>query len=334
MNGPDADMAECVRDAARDRRLRILTWHVHGNYLYSLGHLPHDIYVPVSDCAGPGYGRLGARIPWSANLREIPLRDLGRHDFDCILYQARSHWEAADALLTEAQRRLPCIYLEHNPPEPHAAESRHFFTHPRGLLLHVTAYNALMWDSGGMPWRIVEHGVPAPAVGPRDGTLARGIVAVNHMHRRGRRLGADLFECARRRAAIDLIGMESEQYGGLGEVPNMEVAAFMARYRYFFSPVRYGSLSLALVEAMMTGLPVVGVASTELPNVVTSGVHGYVDTRWPRVLEAARMLQADAGLAREWGRAARRMALRRFGIRRFVDDWNRVLSEVMEDCNA
>ena len=32
------------------RRLRILTWHVHGNYLYYLTQVPHDFYI-VADAA-------------------------------------------------------------------------------------------------------------------------------------------------------------------------------------------------------------------------------------------------------------------------------------------
>lgn len=30
-----------------DRPLRILTWHVHGSYLYYLSHAGHDLYLPV-----------------------------------------------------------------------------------------------------------------------------------------------------------------------------------------------------------------------------------------------------------------------------------------------
>jgi len=153
---------------------------------------------------------------------------------------------------------------------------------------------------------------------------------VNHLHRRGRRLGADLFDALRQETALDLIGMDSVNHSGLGEIPNMEVAAFISRYRYFFSPVRYGSLSLALIEAMLAGLPIVGLATTELPSIVTSGVHGYVDNRVSRLLDAMQELQVDAGLARRWGVAARAVAEERFGIRRFVDDWNAVLMELQE----
>lgn len=323
MNGP-AFSGDVVGPRSRTSgRLRILTWHVHGNYLYALSHLPHDIHVPVS--AQPGHGPLGNRIPWGSNMHEVPAASLRHCRFDCVVYQSRANWEEAVALLSDEQRRLPCIYLEHNPPEPHAAESRHFFRHAHGLIVHVTAYNAMMWDNGDVPCRVIEHGVAIPAVHRPARTLDRGITVVNHMYRRGRRLGADVFEALRRDVALDLIGMDSLAHGGLGEVPNMEVAGFMARYRYFFSPVRYGSLSLALVEAMMAGLPVVGLATTELPAVVSNGVHGYLDNRLPRLVEVMRLLQSDAGLAVRWGDAARSMALQRFGIRRFVDEWNAAL---------
>ncbi|RPJ39612.1 MAG: glycosyltransferase family 1 protein, partial [Chloroflexi bacterium] len=29
------------------RRKRVLTWHVHGNYLYYLTQAPHDFFLPV-----------------------------------------------------------------------------------------------------------------------------------------------------------------------------------------------------------------------------------------------------------------------------------------------
>src|SRR5690606_26709864 len=134
------------------------------------------------------------------------------------------------------------------------------------------------WDAGDMRTRVVEHGVPTPVGVSYTGERASGITVINGLRKRGRRMGADLFEWSRGRVPLDLIGMQSEEMDGLGEVPNLEVAAFVARYRYFFSPIRYTSLGLALVEAMLVGVPIVGVAATELPTVITNGVNGFVHT--------------------------------------------------------
>lgn len=304
-------------------RLRILTWHVHGNYLYSLTQAPHDFVVPTLPGNPAGYSALGTKIPWGANVREVPAHALQNEHFDCVVYQSRSVFERDRIdLLTPEQQALPCVYIEHNPPEPHPTDSVHFFHHDDGILVHVTPYNALMWHSPDVRTRIVEHGVVAASHSLYTGELDRGIAAINHLQRRGRRVGADIYEWAANRVPLDLIGMQSENMGGLGEISNMQVPAYMARYRFFFTPIRYASLGLSLIEAMLAGMPVVGVAATELPNVITNGVDGYVDSRRERLLACMRQLLAEPALAKAWGQAARKTAQQRFSIERYISDWN------------
>ncbi|MEI2415165.1 glycosyltransferase family 4 protein [Orrella sp. JC864] len=311
------------------RRLRILTWHVHGNYLYSLTQLPHDFVVPYLP-GRAGYGALGEKIPWGENVRQVPADALREQALDCVIYQSRGNLEDAAALLDARQQALPCAYIEHNPPEPHPTDTVHPFRHERGVLVHVTHYNAAMWHAPGMPAQVIEHGVPAPAGPLYRGELARGIVVVNHLARRGRRVGADLYQALSRSVPLDLIGMDAQALGGIGEVPNMQVGRFISDYRFFFSPVRYASLGLSLVEAMLCAVPVVGFAATELPCVIQSGHNGYVDTSPARLEQAMRALLQDRELARQWGEAGRRTALQRFSMDRFVADWQRLLNTLME----
>lgn len=311
------------------RRLRILVWHVHGNYLHALTQVPHDFVVPAAP-GRPGYGDLGNKIPWGPNVRQVPAGTVRELPFDCVIYQSRANLDDARDLLTPAQRALPSIYIEHNPPEPHPTDTVHPFRHDRGVLVHVTGYNSVMWDSGGMPIEVIEHGLVQDPTVQYRGELERGIVVVNHLRRRGRRVGADLYAQAARQVPLDLIGMDAESLGGIGEIPNMEVGRFMAAYRCFFSPIRYASLGLSLVEAMMCGVPVVGYAATELPCVIQSGRNGYVDTRPERLVEVMRQLLHDPDLARQWGEAGRQTAIERFSIQRYVADWLRVLDRLME----
>jgi glycosyltransferase involved in cell wall biosynthesis len=160
------------------------------------------------------------------------------------------------------------------------------------------------------------------------GELERGIVVVNGMARRGRRLGADVFERVRRDVPLDLIGMLSEEAGGLGEVKHGGLHAFEARYRFFFNPIRYTSLGLAVCEAMMIGMPIIGLATTEMPTVVENGVSGYVDTNVEALIERMKQLLRDPAEARRLGEGARRHALERFDIGRFARDWDSIFAEV------
>lgn len=313
------------------KRLSILTWHVHGNYLYYLTQAPHDFYIVTKPGHPPGYaGRVGA-LPWGENVHEVPFDAVRDQTFDCVVYQQRSHYEEdRHTLLSEAQRRLPQVYIEHDPPQQHPTDTLHWVQDRAALLVHVTHFNRLMWDSGVTPTEVIEHGVVVPPQVRYTGELERGITVINHLRQRGRRLGADVFEAARQQVPLDLIGMDAQSAGGIGEVANPEVAAFCARYRFFFNPIRYTSLGLAIVEAMTIGMPIVGLATTELAAVIQNGVNGHVSTDPAELVEVMRALLADPQHARRLGEGAARTARERFGIERFARDWDRVLRLVTQ----
>ena len=311
------------------RRLRILTWHVHGNYLYNLTQVPHDFYL-VTDAARSMHhsGRSGI-LPWGANVHEAPVETLQDMAFDVVMFQSRHEWdEAQHRELSEAQRRLPRIYIEHDPPQAHPTDSRHWVDDPNVLLVHVTPFNVLMWDSGSTPTRVIDHGVLPLQTASYSGHVARGIVVVNNLQSRGRRLGLDVYRQVAERVPLTLYGMGSEAVGGAGEVPNDRLPGVMAAHRFFFNPIRWTSLGLAIIEAMMVGLPIVGLATTELVTVIRNGENGFVDTRIEPLVDAMQQLLEQPELARELGAAARRTAEARFGIDRFVADWLDALAQV------
>lgn len=238
------------------RKLRVLTWHVHGNYLLYLSRAGVEFVLPTRPGRGEGYGGRGTTFPFGTNVTEVPAEAVPKLDFDCVLFQSRRNYELDQyVILSDEQRRLPRIYLEHDPPLEHPTDTRHWFDDSAGLLVHVTPFNALFWDAGRTPTRVIDHGVEVPPGARYGGGLQKGLVVVNHLRQRGRRLGADVFERLRRVVPLDLVGMDAESLGGLGEVFPPDLPAFMNRYRFFFHPIRFTSLGLALIEAMMVGVP-------------------------------------------------------------------------------
>lgn len=312
------------------RRLRILTWHVHGNYLYNLTQVPHDFYLAVDPDGSPGRaGRVGA-LPWGDNVHEAPLERISQLPFDVVLYQHRAGWDDdRERWLSPAQRELPRIYLEHDPPQQHPTDTRHWVQDRGALLVHCTHFNALMWDAGITPTRVIEHGVKPMSDVRYQGDSAIGLVVVNHLERRGRRLGADLYRSLVKEVPLLLAGMGSETMpGGLGEVSQTKLPRLMATHRFFFHPVRYTSMGLAVIEAMLVGQPVVGLATTELATVITNGHNGFVDNRPAVLADVMWQLLHDRSLAMDWGERGRALAQERFGIDRFVADWLSALQEI------
>jgi hypothetical protein len=310
------------------RPLRVLTWHIHGSYLASLACVPHTWILPVRPGRPERYGGRIGSFDWPGHVVEVAAEDVASTPIDAVVYQTLANWESDRfEILSAAQRRLPAIYLEHDPPRGTPTDTRHPVDDPNTLLVHVTPFNALMWDSGRTPARVIDHGVPAPRL-RWNGHLARGVTAVNGLRARGRRLGADVFELVASQVPIDLAGMGSEEFGGLGDLPRDRLAEVEADRRFFFNPIRYTSLGLAVVEAMHLGMPIVGLATTEMATAIQNGVSGWVDTDVGRLVEVMRALLADRKWAARLGAGAREHARERFGIERFVRDWDAALRDV------
>ena len=172
------------------RRLRVLTWHTHGSYLHYLTHAPHDFFVVSKPGRPPGYAGVTGHLPWGPNVHDLPASEVKNARLDCVLFQDDAQYLVDQhELLSDAQRKLPKIYLEHDPPRRSPFDSRHPVAGEDALLVHVTHFNALAWDSGDTPTRVIEHGVEVPAEARYTGELYRGLVIVNNLASRGRRLG-------------------------------------------------------------------------------------------------------------------------------------------------
>jgi hypothetical protein len=322
-------MRATSEDPTMPRRLKILTWHTHGSYLYYLTQAPHDFYVLSKPGRPAGYGGRCGHIPWGDNVIDLPVSEAKDTRFDCILFQDDPQYLTDQYLyLNEAQRRLPKIYLEHDPPREHPTDMRHPVDDPDMLLVHVTPFNALMWDNGRTPTRVIEHGVTVPPNVAYRGDRPCGLVVINNILQRGRRLGGDIFLQAREQVPLDLVGMGALEAGGIGEIEHAQLPAFAAQYRFFFNPIRYTSLGLAVIEAMMIGMPIVALATTEMATAIDNGVSGYADTNVATLIERMRGLIADPDHARRLGEHARRHARERFGIERFATDWSKTFLDV------
>lgn len=309
-----------------NRRLKVFTWHIHGTYLYYLSQGNYDIYIPVDHEGGDGYAGRGKTFQFGKNVIEIPAEEVKNSDFDLIVFQSHKNYLSDQyQILSEQQRRLPRICIEHDPPLKSPTDTRHPVDDREVLVVHVSYYNQLMWLNAG-PTKVIEHGVTGQQI-PYTGELNKGIVVINHLEERGRRLGADIFRYVHEKIPLDLIGMGTEQYGGLGEILYHNTAAYISRYRFFFNPIRYTSLGLAFLEAMRGGVPVVCLATTEYASVIHNGINGYADSNVDKLIENMQTLLDHGEHAIEIGQRGQATVDARFNIGRFIADWEKTFHQ-------
>ena len=316
--------------------MRVLIWHVHGAWTTAFVHGRHEYLVPVTPGRGPdGLGR-ARTYAWPPAAVEVTRQEAAGAEVDVVVLQRPQelHGLAEEWLGGRRPGRdVPAVYLEHNAPQGRVGEMRHPAADRDDLVVvHVTHFNDLFWDCGTTRTRVVEHGVVDPGY-RYGGELASAAVVVNQAARRGRVTGTDLLARLGAEVPVDLFGMDAERLAGtLGvrsarELPQARLHAEMARRRLYLHPVRWTSLGLSLLEAMHLGMPVVGLATTEVVEAVPAEA-GVLSTSVDALADAARRLLADPEQARAMGKAGRAAAQARYGLRRFLDDWDRLLEEV------
>jgi glycosyltransferase involved in cell wall biosynthesis len=324
--------------------VRVLIWHVHGSWTTAFVEGRHEYLLPVTP-ARDADGRGRARTwDWPASAREVTPAQLRQEPPDVVVLQRMRDLDLVGEWLgMEPGRDLPAVFLEHNAPglEPGDGPVPHT-RHPLAdrddiPIAHVTHFNRLFYDNGRAPTTVIEHGIVDP--GERwTGELARAAVVTNEPVRRGRTVGADLLPGLAEAAPVDVFGMGltglHEAYGLhpervvlFDDPPQAAMHAELARRRVYVHPVRWTSLGLSLLEAMHLGMPVVALATTEVVEAVPADA-GVLSTR-PEVLWAAvREFLHDQDAARLAGKAARSAALERYGLARFLADWDALLEEV------
>ncbi|MEE1927020.1 glycosyltransferase [Streptomyces sp. TRM 70351] len=318
--------------------MRILLWHVHGSWTTSFVQGSHTYLLPVLPDRGED-GRGRARTwDWPGNAVEVTPGELRGTDVDLVLLQRPHEIGLAERWLGRRPGRdVPVVYLEHSTPLGGVPDSVHPAAGlPGATLVHVTHFNRLFWDAGATPTAVIEHGIIDP--GPLyTGEEARAAVVINEPLRRGRVTGTDLLPHFARAAPLDVFGMGTAGLAGhLGlpgercrsrELDQGELHRAMARRRVYVHPFRWTSLGLSLLEAMYLGMPVVALDTTETSEAVPPDA-GVVSNRPEVLAEAVRAFTADPEHARAVGRRARAAAATRYGVERFLDDWDRLTKEV------
>jgi len=322
--------------------MRVLIWHVHGSWSTAFVQGAHEYLLPLVADRGPdGRGR-AQTWDWPEQAREVPVEALRDSPFDVVVLQRPHELE----LLQEwtglrAGIDVPAVYVEHNAPTEGAVTSRHpLAQHPRTQqphipVVHITKFNALMWDCGDAATTVIEHGVLDPGAlytGDRPSLAA----VVNEPVRRWRVAGTDLLLHIAKQVDVEVYGMgmaelisHAPQLTGLVH-ENLRQSTMhleLAKHRAYLHPYRWTSLGLALIEAMTIGQPVLALSTTEAPDAVPAAA-GVVSNDLDVLVQTAHRWMRDPAEARERGAAARQHALQRYGLQRFLDDWDATLKEV------
>lgn len=310
-------------------------WQAHDAWTAAFVRGRHDyLLLTTSDRCSDGVSRVSTR-EWPGSVREVAVEGLADEDVDVVVLQRPHEVELAERWLGARRpgRDVPAVYVEHSTPAGAVPDTRHPMAGGGIPIVHITGFNELLWDCAGTPTTVIEHGIVDP--GRRyTGDIERAGVVVNDPVRRGRSVGADLIPALAEGVGADVFGMRVERlpaYHGLRtyeDLSRQDLHDHLPRRRVYVQLHRWTSLGHSLIEAMHLGMPVVALATAETPLAVPHEA-GYVTTRRDEIVPAVRHLMKDPDVAEEAGLIGRRHARKRYGLDRFLDEWDDVLHTVV-----
>ncbi len=309
--------------------MRVFGWHVHGSWMTAFVQGSHDYFVPVVTDRGPdGRGR-AQTWDWPKNAYELPVDDLGDLKPDVVILQRPHEYELVREWLGLTPGvDVPAVYVEHNAPQGQINAMQHPSAAWEGVhVVHVTHFNDLFWDCGDRRTHVIEHGIVDPGY-RYTGEVPSCAVVINEPQRRARVTGTDLLARFESRVPIELFGMGAGARGGFENLAQSQLHGELARRRVYLHPIRWTSLGLSLIEAMHLGMPIVALATTEVPEAVRNGT-GIISTNVRALIDSLEQLLANPDRCKQLGRNARAYARERYGLERFLNDWDRLLEEIV-----
>lgn len=282
------------------------------------------------------------RPPSAVEVAPAALRD---EEIDAVVLQRPEEIEECARLTGRRPGRdLPAVYLEHNTPRGDVPDVVHPLADQDDItVVHVTHFNRLLWDTGRARTRVIEHGIVDPGALYTGDRTSLGVV-VNEPVRRWRVTGTDLLPAFADAGPLEVYGMGTaelpaalglspDRLRSRGDMPPAALHRQLARCRLYLHPLRWTSLGLALLEAMHLAMPVVVLDTTEASRAVPAEA-GAISNDVEELVRACRRLLEDPDEAARRGHIAREAALSRYGLARFLSDWDDVLDDARASRDA
>ncbi len=319
-------------------RLRLVTINSHQPYVHLLAGLPHELTVIDRGLEGGACG-------WDPRVRPLPdacrlaalaeARALaGARPFDVGIAHNVSDLLALRGL---CDRRVLVIHVTLSgwmasegcpvPPRAFIDLLRAYLRRAPALVVFVSPLKRLDWT--GLPGVVQTPGVPEDVYSGYTGEQPVVLRVAHDLRRRAPQLRPALQEAALRGVPQLLLGHNA---GTPAARPARDWDHLRAAYRTHRCllvtnhPTREDGHNLAVIEAMMTGMPIVTTPHPTSP--VRHGREGLVGRDAAELRAHLARLLHDPELARRLGAQARATAGARYPYAAFLDAWDRRLRRV------
>jgi glycosyltransferase involved in cell wall biosynthesis len=312
------------KEEGQAHKRTLLVFNCHEAWVYQLGALGYqlDIIIGLKGRYKPTWDEQMRPVP--ANSRLVTLTEALRSPtcYYCIITHNITD------LLDIKSRPEPRLLVIHSTLEGRALEEKSNITPQkmkemahRYLELvggHAIAVSMLKGKSWGFTEDIVPFGVDVDGYLPYCGETPAGLRICNFVESRKMILSWDFYEKTVEGIPIRLVGYNPGMAGVRASENWDDLKKILQSHRFYIHTASVeleDGYNMASLEAMATGLPVIGNRHPTSP--VEHGVSGFLSDDPDELQRYARMLLEDRDLAARMGQRARETVKERFSIGRF-----------------
>lgn len=333
-----SQVASILQRATRNKldRLEIISFPCHERWQNSLSDINANFYLWQEDNAKKWNYKYG-KLPKNHTLLNPLHKQNQLPDYvtpDLILMQNKLA-EYSTSLNISRRYNIPIININHCLPWIKITKKQIQQIHDMrtNIEVFITRYSRDQWGYDDSNSFIIEHGIDTDLFRPQNIDKEYDcIVVCNDYIQRNWCCGYDVF--------CQVTGHPNNpqfNYKVLGSTPGLsepannvnELISYYNKSKIFLCTATVSPISMALLEAMACGLPVVALSTCAVPEIITHAYNGMISED-PRDLQNyCRELLMDEGMRIELGNNARKTIEERFNLNRFTNQWEKVFRNLI-----
>ena len=338
-NATRRSIRSLMRKIKRGDNLNILTFATHERYEENLCRTGHHFY---SLRYGKEWDSSYAAIPSNYHIiSSIP----ESVDFDLVLsHTSCDRLEVAHNLLSETigsptnKMSVPLLRHCHVLPDVRfdiEQEINNFGSVPADCNSFISNFNRESWGYEESNSRVIEHGVDTEFWTP-DAKISNAplcLSVVNEWPSRDWCCGFSLWKKTTQGLPTNVWGKCTGANTGFSEVARdrEHLRQIYRNSRIFYNTSLHSPVPTVLLEAMACGCAIVSTATCMIPEIIEHGKNGLISNDPNELREFLEMLIKDKDLANKLGQEARKTICEEYNLQSFVDNWNNLFYDTIEN---
>lgn len=338
-NATRRSIRSLMRKVKRGDSLNIFTFATHERYEESLCKTGHNFY---SFKCGKEWDSTYAEVPSNYHIISSVPESV---DFDLVLsHTSCERLRLAHDLLSSTKNfpsnkiSIPILRHCHVLPDIRLDtknEIAEFESIPVDCNSFISDFNRKEWGYGESNAHVIKHGIDTEFWVP-DESVAKEPVClsvVNEWPSRDWCCGFNLWKQTAQGLPISVWGKCTEANAGFSQPANNieHLRQIYQSSRIFYNTSLHSPVPTVLMEAMACGCAVVSTATCMIPEIIEHGKNGLISNDPNELRGFLEMLLQNEDLAQKLGNEARKTVCEKYNLQKFVDNWNNLLYDTVEN---